>query len=92
MKSAFVTALVAAGLMVCGPALASEKLSKDNGCVKCHDATAKKKGPSIKDIAAKYKGKGVAVDKLVAAVKSDEHPEVKASDADLKAIVGWMLQ
>lgn len=92
MKSAFVAALAAAGLLVAGPALASEKLSKDNGCVKCHDATAKKKGPSVKEISAKYKGKNPSVDKLVADVKSAEHPEVKASDADLKAIVTWMLQ
>ncbi len=92
MKSAFVAALAAAAMLLAGPALASEKLSKDNGCVKCHDATAKKKGPSVKEVAAKYKGKNPSIDKLVAAVKSDEHPEVKASDADLKAIVTWMLQ
>jgi hypothetical protein len=38
-----------------GAALASADLAKKNGCAVCHDATAKKMGPTWKDIAAKNK-------------------------------------
>ena len=94
MKKLMTLGLVAAGLVVAGPVLASEELAKANGCTTCHDATKKKMGPSVKDIAAKYKGNAGAADTLVANLKAGKggHPEVKASDADLKAIVGWMLK
>ena len=93
MKSSLTAAFAATALLIGGPALASEQLAKDNGCSTCHDATKKKMGPSIKDIAAKYKGNAGAADTLVANLKSGKgHPESKASEADLKAIVGWMLK
>ena len=93
MKSIIVAGFVAIGLLAGGAASASEQLSKDAGCVKCHDLEKKKKGASVKSIAAKYKGKAGAVDQLVTDLKAekDDHPKPKASDADLKAIVGWML-
>jgi cytochrome c551/c552 len=48
--------------------------------------------PSNKDLAAKHKGKA-DVDAIVASLKAGKgHPAVKGSDADLKAIVGWMLK
>lgn len=92
MKIIIVASVVAVGLLAGGTAMASEQLSKDAGCVKCHDMEKKKKGASVKSIAAKYKGKAVA-DQLVADLKAekDDHPKPKASDADLKAIVTWML-
>jgi cytochrome c len=93
MKKLMTLGLLAASLVVAGPALASEELAKANGCTTCHDATKKKMGPSIKDISAKFKGNAGAADTLVAAIKAGKgHPESKASDADLKAIVGWMLK
>lgn len=94
MRSIIVAGLAAAGLLAAAPAMASEQLAKDAGCVKCHDATKKKAGPSLKELAAKYKGKSSVADKLVADIKAgkDDHPVPKASDADLKAIVNWMLQ
>jgi cytochrome c len=93
MRSILVAGLVSLGLLAGGQALASEQLSKDAGCVKCHDIDKKKKGASVKSIAAKYKGKAGAADQLVADLKAekDDHPKPKASDADLKAIVVWML-
>lgn len=36
---------------------AAKALFKENECSKCHDATRDKKGPALKKIAAKYKGK-----------------------------------
>jgi cytochrome c len=93
MRSILIASLVSIGLLAGGTAMASEQLSKDAGCVKCHDLEKKKKGASIKSIAAKYKGKAGAGDQLVADLKAekDDHPKPKASDADLKAIVNWML-
>lgn len=36
---------------------AAKALAKSNDCLKCHAADKDKKGPSMKKIAAKYKGK-----------------------------------
>lgn len=92
-KLVIATSVAVLGLMASGSASASEALAKENGCVTCHDATKKKMGPAVKDIAAKYKGKDGAVDSVVANIKAGKgHPESKASDANLKAIVGWMLK
>lgn len=89
-KSLITLALAAAGLMMGGPVLASQELAKANGCTTCHDATKKKMGPSNKDIAAKYKGD---VDKALAGYKAGKaHAESKASEADVKAIIGWMVK
>ena len=93
MKSFLIAAVAVASMALAGAAQASEALAKENGCVTCHDATKKKMGPAIKDIAAKYKGQAGAVDTLVGKLKGGKgHPESKASEADLKAIVGWMLK
>ena len=93
MKKLMTLGLLAASLVVAGPALASAELSKANGCATCHDATKKKMGPSVKDISAKFKGNAGAADTIVANLKAGKgHPASKASDADLKAIVAWMLK
>lgn len=92
-KSLFVAAVVAAGMFVAGPALASEKLAKDSGCMTCHDATKKKMAPSNKDLAAKHKGKADAVNTITANILAGKgHPPSKVSEADVKAIVAWMLK
>ncbi len=92
MKSIFVATVLAAGLVVAGSAIASEDLAHKNGCPRCHAAADTKIGPSVKDIATKYKGKTGAEAALVAKVKAGkEHPSSKASDDDIKKIVAWML-
>jgi len=61
---------------------------KAKGCLGCHDVDKKKMGPSFKDIAAK-KGDEAA---LVAKLKDGKgHPKIAASDAELKAAVGYVL-
>ena len=61
-------------------------------CAACHEADKKKVGPSFKDSAAKYKGDKGAEGKLVGAMKEGKgHPKVAASDAELKAAVGYVL-
>jgi len=93
MKSLIWTALVATGLAVAGSAAADPELAKKSGCAKCHDATAKKVGPTYKDIAAKYKGNASAEGTLSATISAGkDHPEVKASADDVKKIVGWVLK
>jgi len=80
----------------------AEALMKKSGCGKCHSATAKKEGPSYKDIAAKYKGKGDATDTLVKHLTTN--PTVKVggadekhtnlstkNDAEVKNVVGYIL-
>ncbi len=75
-----------------GPVLASEAMAKADGCLNCHAIDTKKVGPAFKDVAAKYKGKADAEDMLVAKITSGKgHPATKASPADAKAIVHWVL-
>lgn len=78
-------ALAAAGFLAGAmPATADEALFKSKGCVKCHDAEKKKKGPAVTAMTAKFKGD---VGKATAAVKSKDHPEVDATDAELAKLV-----
>jgi cytochrome c len=79
-----------------GPAFAgaAEDIIAKEKCSKCHTATTTKKGPSWASVAEKYKGKADAEAKLVEMLKTggkDDHLVVKASDADLKAIVQIVL-
>jgi cytochrome c len=75
-----------------GPVLASEALAKADGCLNCHAVDSKKVGPAFKEVAAKYKGKADAEATLVAKISSGQgHPATKASPADLKSIVQWVL-
>ena len=91
MKSLVLIAACSMALFA-APALAQEDLAKSAGCLNCHAVDAKKAGPSFKEIAAKYKGKADAEATLVAKLKDGKgHPAVKASEADLKGIVKWVL-
>lgn len=87
--------LAVAGMLAAGAASAQSpnELLKSKGCLGCHAMDTKKVGPAYKDIAAKYKGDKSAAGKLVAALKSGQgHPvKSKASDADLKAMVQYVL-
>ena len=61
---------------------------KSKGCLNCHAVDTKKVGPSFRDIAAK-KGDEAA---LVAKLKDGKgHPKIAASDAELKAAIGYVL-
>ena len=92
MKTAIVTGLVLAGLVMAGPASASADLAKSSGCMKCHDLEKKKMGPAFKDIAAAHKGKAADEAAVVAKVMGGkDHPAVKASEADMKTMIKWIL-
>ncbi len=95
MRSTFAIAASVTSLFLCGAAFAGpgEDQIEANKCNKCHTATTTKKAPSFASIAEKYKGKADAEAKLVAMLKNgtDEHKAVKASDADLKAMVAVVM-
>lgn len=91
MKSLLIAPVVAAGLLFAGAAQASPDLAKAN-CGKCHEMDKKLKGPSFKAMATKYKGKADAEATMFKFVKdpSGDHPEFKAKDEDVKAILKWV--
>ena len=92
MKSVLIACLVTAGVLFAGAARANPDLAQAN-CGKCHEMDKKKKGPSYKATATKWKGKAGAEDemfKLINDPKGD-HPEFKAKPEDQKAVIKWIL-
>jgi cytochrome c len=57
---------------------AAKALFKENDCTKCHAVDKTKKGPSLKKIAEKYKGKADGQDKLITNFTTS--PKVKLED------------
>ena len=79
---------------------AAEAAAKNSGCLACHTMDKKLIGPSYKDIAAKYRGKNGAEADLVKKVKAGGKgvwgdipmpPNAHVKDADIQAIVQWIL-
>ncbi|MCX7176139.1 MAG: c-type cytochrome [Proteobacteria bacterium] len=82
---------------------AAKALAKSSDCFKCHAADKDKKGPSLKKIAAKYKGKADGEEKVLKFMtsapmvklddgKEDKHAVVDSKDAAaLKNLAGWIL-
>jgi len=77
------------------------KLLNANACVACHTLDKRVVGPSFREVAAKFAGDGDAAGKLAKKIREGgagnwgnvpmpPHPQL--SDADLKQIVGWILQ
>ncbi len=65
---------------------------KAKGCLNCHEVDKKKVGPAFKDVAAKYKGDKDAQGKLAEKLKEGKgHAKITASDAELKAAVGYVM-
>lgn len=90
-------------LFVAGAAQASPQIATQSGCATCHAADKKMIGPSWKDIATKYKGQANAVAVLSDKVRKGStgvwgklpmapNDATKISDADLKAVVTWVLK
>ena len=78
----------------------AEELFKKSGCVACHGVDTKIVGPSLKEIAAKYKGDTTAAAKLADKVKKGGTgvwgqvpmpPNAAVKDEDIKTIVNWIL-
>ena len=74
-------------------------LAAKYNCTACHSADKKIVGPSYKEVAAKYAGDSGAPAKLQQKVKNGGSgvwgaipmPPNNVPDADLKALVDWML-
>lgn len=60
-------------------AAAAKELMDDNDCFKCHAVDKTKKGPSLKKIAAKYKGKEAEGEKAMLKNMTTS-PKVKLED------------
>ena len=89
MKILLVSAFAAAALLASGAATASADLA-DKQCGKCHQLDKKSKGPSFKQMSAKYKGNEAGALKAVTD-KSGDHPEIKTKPEDIQTVVKWML-
>jgi cytochrome c len=81
---------------------AAEGLAKKSGCLNCHSVTQKKVGPAYKDVAAKYKGKADAEQKLYVHLttnpkvkidgKEEAHDSLKTkNDKEIRNVIGWIL-
>jgi S-disulfanyl-L-cysteine oxidoreductase SoxD len=80
--------------------ISAAELAKNNACTACHATNSKLVGPSLVDIAAKYKDDTGAGNKLSAKIRAGgsgvwgtipmpPHPDL--NDPDLKALVQWSL-
>lgn len=82
---------------------AAKALAKKNDCFKCHAMDKTKKGPSMKKIAAKYKGKPDGQEKAIKNMTTgpkvkledgteEEHKVIDTKDqAQLKNLADWIL-
>lgn len=82
---------------------AAQALAKKNDCFKCHAIDKTKKGPSMKKISAKYKGKPDGEEKGIKNITTvhtvtledgtkEEHKIIDTKDAAaIKNLVNWML-
>ena len=81
---------------------AARALAKKSGCLKCHAIDKKKDAPSYKEIAAKYKGKPDAEDKLYKHAttnpevevdgKKEKHDSPKTKDEkEIRNLIRWIL-
>ena len=85
---------------------AARKLAQANNCLKCHSIDKDKDGPAYQKVAAKYKGKANAEQRLIEHITSgekakfpdgheEEHKIVRTSPpkdmAQIKNLVQWVL-
>ncbi|MFZ2309237.1 MAG: c-type cytochrome [Rhodoferax sp.] len=82
---------------------AAKALAKKNDCFKCHALDKSKKGPSLKKIAAKYKGKADGQEKAIKNMTTgpkvkledgteEDHKVIDTKDtAQIKNLADWIL-
>jgi cytochrome c len=97
---AFATLMPAYGAV---DADAAQALFKKNDCSKCHSVDKTKKGPSLKSISAKYKGKADGQASVIKNITTgpkvklddgsqEEHKVIDTKDpAALKNVADWIL-
>jgi len=98
VRTAF--AVAALSMAAAASAQSGEDLIKKDGCTACHAVDKKILGPAYVDVAAKYKGDAKAAAYLQDKIKKGGSgvwgqvpmpPNTQVSDADIKAIVAWIL-
>ncbi|MBC7861285.1 MAG: c-type cytochrome [Burkholderiaceae bacterium] len=84
-------------------AAAAEAMVRQNGCFKCHSIEKKKDGPPYKEVAAKYKGKANAEQRLITHITTGEkakfpdgheedHKIIKTKDMnEVRNVIQWIL-
>jgi cytochrome c len=85
---------------------AAKALAKSNDCLKCHAADKEKKGPSMKEIADKYRGKADGQEKAIKNMteamevelrpkgsgKKEKHKVIDTKDQkEIKNLADWYL-
>ena len=99
-SKAALTGFAALALLASGGVAANEELAKKSACTACHAAEKKLVGPSVKDIATKYKDSKGAEALLFDKVKKGgvgvwgQIPmpaNTAVKDEDIKTLVKWML-
>ena len=99
----FKLAVLVAAMAASAQAMASPQLATQAGCTTCHLADKPMVGPSWRDIAARYKGQPGAAALLAERVRKGgvnvwgkvpmpPTPADKLKDADLNALVSWVLK
>ena len=92
--------LMLVGLAFALPAKADEAMARKYNCLACHAVDKKIVGPAYKDVARKYAGQKDAQAKLVQKVEKGGSgvwgnipmpPNSSVPDADVKALVKWIL-
>ena len=78
-----------------------ERLLADLGCVACHTRDKKLVGPAFREVAARYRADADAPGRLALKIRDGGSgawgpvpmpPNPQIADADVKRIVGWVLQ
>jgi cytochrome c len=84
-------------------AAAAQALARQNNCFRCHGIDKGKDGPAWKEVAAKYRGKAEAEQRLITHLTTgekakfpdgheEEHKIIKTPDeAHLKNLIEWIL-
>jgi cytochrome c len=103
---AFVAAAAALGVPAVSQAAvdaaAAEQLARQQNCLKCHGIDKKKDGPAFKEVAAKFKGKEGAEDRLYKHITTgekakfpdgheEEHKIIKAKEPEARNLIQWIL-
>ena len=100
LKTLMDSTLLICGISSSNSVLANPQTAKQYKCLECHVLDKKVIGPSIRDIAQKYKGDPGAMSRLVDRVRSGSvgawgttpmqgHPDMPQKD--IEAVVKWML-
>jgi sulfite dehydrogenase len=80
--------------------LDAKALMRKAGCLNCHNARTKIIGPAYKDVAAKYRGKADAIEKISHQIRNGGSglwgtfpmpPFKQLSDAQVKILADWIL-